>query len=505
MTASSEAQFIELFGNWEWRLDNLYYITTKEGARRKFVMNWAQRQLFRNMHYLNIILKARQLGFSTFIQIFMLDAALFNPNTHCGVIAQTRDAASGIFQRNVKFAYDNLPDEIRDAIPAKTDRAQMLQFGNGSSIEVGTSLRGGTFQYLHISEFGKICATRPDRAREIVTGALNTLAAGQIAFIESTAEGRDGAFCQMCDVAQEHARRGLPLTALDYKFHFFPWWKEPSYAIDADVVVTGRMREYFDKLRSEHGIHLTREQEAWYVKKESTQEEDMKREYPSTPEEAFEASVEGAYYAKQFHKVDEDGRIRSLSPVDGIPTHTRWDLGMNDEMCIWWFQIVGSYTHFIDFYQNSGEGLGHYAQILQERQRERGLVYGTHLWPHDGNVRILDEKGRSRRQVMANLGYAVTVVERNPSLPAGIDKVRQELGTSVFDEERCADGIRALRGYKKAWDEKNGAWLNRPVHNADSNPADAFRTGSEGRDHIRDISKPMSTRTWDQIYEDALL
>ena len=39
-------------------------------------------------------------------------------------------------------------------------------------------------------------------------------------------------------------------------------------------------------------------QMAWYVKKSDTQLEDMKREYPSTPEEAFEATVEGAYYAQ---------------------------------------------------------------------------------------------------------------------------------------------------------------------------------------------------------------
>ena len=60
-------------GNWRWRLDNLYWITGKEGKRTKFRLNWAQETLFNEMHHLNVILKARQLGFTTFIQLFMLD------------------------------------------------------------------------------------------------------------------------------------------------------------------------------------------------------------------------------------------------------------------------------------------------------------------------------------------------------------------------------------------------------------------------------------------------
>ncbi|MBY2923070.1 hypothetical protein HF265_31050 [Rhizobium leguminosarum] len=48
-----------------------------------------------------------------------------------------------------------------------------LLLGNNSSIRVGTSLRSGTLQYLHISEYGKLCAKYPDKAREVRTGALN--------------------------------------------------------------------------------------------------------------------------------------------------------------------------------------------------------------------------------------------------------------------------------------------------------------------------------------------
>jgi hypothetical protein len=86
-----------------------------------------------------------------------------------------------------------------------------------------TSLRSGTLQYLHISEYGKLCAQYADKAREVRTGALNTLQAGQVVFIESTAEGKEGYFFELCEAGQAKQRMGARLTPLDFKFHFYPW------------------------------------------------------------------------------------------------------------------------------------------------------------------------------------------------------------------------------------------------------------------------------------------
>lgn len=124
------------------------------------------------MWYCNLILKARQVGISTFVSLLFLDRCLFNSNQHAGIIAHTREDAEMLFRR-VKFAYDSLPAEIKTLRMANTDNARELQLSNGSTLRVGTSMRSSTLQYLHISEFGKICAKYPDKAREIVTGALN--------------------------------------------------------------------------------------------------------------------------------------------------------------------------------------------------------------------------------------------------------------------------------------------------------------------------------------------
>ena len=158
---------------------------------------------------------------------------------------------------------------------------------NNSSIRVGTSLRSGTLQYLQISEYGKLCAQFADKAREVRTGALNTLQAGQVVFIESTAEGKEGHFFEMCETAQAKQRMGTRLTPLDFKFHFYPWWREPTYELDPEGVVIGDdLRKYFDKLESCNGIQLSDRKRAWYSKKMRTAPE-QKREYPSTSEEVI--------------------------------------------------------------------------------------------------------------------------------------------------------------------------------------------------------------------------
>src|SRR5688500_1530060 len=216
-------------------------------------------------------------------------------------------------------------------------------------------MRSGTLQYLHVSEFGKICAQYPDKAREIVTGALNTVEANQFIVIESTAEGQDGAFYRLCQEARERAASGKPVSELDWRFHFFPWWREPAYALPRDPVPIGEeYQRYFEKLEAE-GIGLTQGQKAWYVKKDRTMEADMRREYPSTPDEAFEQALEGAYFSTQLAIATKHGRIGAF-PVDPrYLVNSFWDLGRNDLNTMWLHQFVAGHHRFVGYYENSGD------------------------------------------------------------------------------------------------------------------------------------------------------
>ena len=169
---------LELLNDPLWRINNLYWIKNAYGQREKFQLNWAQKELWEEMHECNIILKARQLGITTFCTIVFLDKVLWGENIQAGIIAHTLEDASKIFKDKLKYAFDQLHPNIRKLFKPVGDSAKELSFTHGSTIRVGTSLRSSTLQYLHISEFGKICAKYPERAREIVTGSLNTVHAG---------------------------------------------------------------------------------------------------------------------------------------------------------------------------------------------------------------------------------------------------------------------------------------------------------------------------------------
>ena len=469
---------VDQFSDWRWRLDNLYWITDKEGRRIQFKLNWAQVELFESMHYLNVILKARQLGFTTFIQIFMLDACVFNSNIRAGTIAHTLTDAQAIFQDKIKYPYDNLPEGIKSAVALQKENATELFLTNNSSIRVGTSLRSATLQYLHVSEYGKMCANYPKKAREVRTGALNTVQAGQIAFIESTAEGQEGHFYEICDKAQSKARMGTELTPLDFKFHFFPWWRSPEYELKATSAIPQEFSEYFAKLEEASGIVLSPEKQAWYVKKAENQLGDMKREYPATPEEAFEASVEGAYYAEQMAKAESEHRIGAYPHDPDYPVHTISDIGMDDANSVWLFQVLPGLVRLIGYFEEVGSGMDGMIAELEKRRDAFGYQYGAHYMPHDIRVREWTRGGLTRIEIMLaeckarGLGK-VEKVER-AYIEDRINGTRRMLAIMQFDEASCSQGIRCLKNYRKEWDEEMGVWKDRPRHDWASHGADSI-------------------------------
>jgi hypothetical protein len=213
------------------RLENLYYIVDKKGNQVPLILNWAQKELDENRWYKMIILKARQLGCTTFFAIDFLDDCFWQTNLASGIIAHRKEDAEAIFKRKVKFAYDHMPRWTREINSATNDRSGELAFKNGSTYRVSTGFRSGTNQRLLVSEFGKICCKSPDVALEIMTGSLSTVADDQIIVIESTAEGRSGYFYDMCKQAESLKEREAKLTKMDYRFFFFPWHDEPTYRL----------------------------------------------------------------------------------------------------------------------------------------------------------------------------------------------------------------------------------------------------------------------------------
>lgn len=472
-----------------WRLSNLYWITDENGRRVKFQPNSSQLEFLDNLHSRNIVLKARQLGFTTLCSLIYLDACVFNHDVRAGIIAHRVDDAKVIFRDKIKFPYDQLDEGIRNAVPASQDSADTLTFKNNSSIRVSTSMRSGTLQYLHVSEFGKICALYPEKAREVVTGTLPAVARDGFVVIESTAEGQEGAFFQMTDTARKKVAAGEGLTPLDYKFHFFPWYRDARYYLYDDRVKIGAEDErYFDRLALD-GVKLTDSQKRWYVKMLETQGGDMKREYPTTPDEAFEQALEGAYFTHQLAAAVKQGRVGAF-PIDPrTPVNTFWDLGRNDLNTIWLHQLIGGFHRFIGYYENSGEFIGHYVSWLKEWARERDVTFGDHYVPHDGDRQSLWLEGGTKG-VMDSLGFRPRIVERPKNKGDAHDAARLIFPKCQFDEQGCQTGLKRLRQYRKEWDDDRGVWKDRPRHDENSHGADAFMTFACGYQAPSDIPLP---------------
>lgn len=465
-----------------WRIRNLYWITDKQG-RKVLFKPWPEQEKFmRNLWFRNLILKARQRGFSTLIQLMMLDTCLFNDNVRADVIAQDRDTAERIFRDKIRFAYDNLPPLIRDMNPLVIERAAELVLRNNSSLHVSTSARGGTLQFLHVSEFGKICARFPDKAHEIVTGSLPAVDQNGITCIESTAQGQEGAFYDMATIAQATVAQGKPLTKLDYRFHFAAWWDADEYQIDpGGVVIAPTDHAYFLRVEARIGRDIPLARRAWYVKERDTtfagDRQKMHQEYPSYPEEAFEQSTEGVYLADQLARCRREGRITTVPYDPRFPVDTLWDLGLDDTRSIWFRQKVGLRRHFIRFIESNGEPYSYDVRRMQEF----GYVWGTHYLPHDGGHRRPGAEALlTDIDMLESLGLRnIEQVPRIDDVTRGIQQLRDDFGHYWFDETLCAEGLKHLGLYRKTWNERQATWSEWPAKNGHDHAADALRQGAQ--------------------------
>jgi len=480
-------------GDARWRITSgqLYWIMTKEneddeGAIIPFRPNVAQIELLDNLWYRNIILKARQLGFTTLIALLWLDHALFVSDQRCAMIAEDLNKASRIFRDKIVFAYDRLPAAVRNGCPVRKKTELEIEFQNNSSISVTVSARSGTIHRLHVSEFGKICSSHPLKAEEIITGSLPAVPLNGIAVIESTAKGQDGEFYRMTQRAKALADAKTELTQRDYRLHFYPWHRDPNYRLDpAQVVVTPTDKAYFDGAEQRLGITLSDAQRAWYIKTRdadfSGDPHKMWQEYPTDIDEPFKVAIEGAYFAFQLSRARADGRITRVPHRDGIPVNSFWDIGASDGTAIWLHQQVGALDHFIAFIEGWDKPYDWFVREMQDL----GYVWGQHFLPHDAEQRRQQASSvSSPLDALSSLQptWEFVVVPRVLELQHGIQIVRKHFGSAWFDETYCEAGIAHLGMYRKDWNQRVGAWTDRPVKDEHTEAADSFRQWAQAKE-----------------------
>lgn len=474
-----------------WRLTNLYWIQNKEGLAVKFDPNEAQRKFLLEMWFRNVVPKARQRGFSTLIQILMLDTCLFKPGTMAAVIAQDEDTAKQIRNTKIKFAWDRLPAFVKEMIPLIVDNITELQWGNGSTMLLATSVRGGTVHFLHISELGKIVQAAPTKVEEIQQGSIPAVPPTGILVIESTVEGPHGLFADFCRTAQAHQDAGRELTQLDFKLHFASWWDAPEYRMDPrHVVVSPQLNAYFERVEAKISRPIDAWSRAWYAKTlESTFAHDqskMNRQYPSFLEEAFEVSADGLWLAKDMANARRTGRIGKIPLLPGYPVNTFWDIGTDDATSIWLHQRVGMMDNFVGYIDGSGEPPSFYIRALEEIRANKHFVWGKHYLPHDGSARRINaEVLKTYADMIAELGFTdIEIVPRTQDLNRAIDGMREEFTRYQFDEEACAEGIKHLDGFSKAWNQTMQIWTGGIMKNGHQHAADALRQKSQAEEAL---------------------
>ena len=482
-TEKTQTNLVQLIKSRTWRLNNLYHIRPKEGSSLiPFRLNWSQKELYNNIWNRVVVLKARQLGVTTFFAVLFLDDCLFNPNREAGIIADTRENAEEIFRTKVKDVWDNVAKDIpalreliHDTIKLESEQGKRLIFSNGSAFRVSTSMRSGTLSQLLITEYGKICAKEPEKAREVRTGSIETLPRDALLAIESTAMGNEGDFFTKCRDAELATISQKELTTMDYRFFFFPWYKEKAYKLETTAQLTPDVVDYFKKQEAELKYKFTKAQQSWYAKKVAELGDDVKREYPTTAKEAFEQSIEGAYLSRHLQLAYLEQRVTTVPYIRSSPVHTSWDLGINDTTCIWFFQVHRDTIRFIDYYENSDEGLSHYINLLKTKDYN----YGKHLAPHDIEVRDFTI-GKTRKEFAREQGLMFDTVPRPADVMDKIESVRNLFPQFYFDENKCSRGLTCLKNYRKEWDDKNGCYKNRPLHNWASHGFDSLSTCSLG-------------------------
>ncbi len=191
-------------------------------------------------------------------------------------------------------------------------------------------------------------------------------------------------------------------------------------------------------------------------------------QYEQEFECSFEAAILGAYFGKEMAEAERAGRITNVEPIEA-PVNTAWDLGIGDSTAVWFWQVAGSEIRVVDYYENHGFGLDHYAKVIAGKP----YAHGQDWVPHDAMVRELGT-GRTRVETMKELGLKPCLVPGH-KLMDGINAARLTFPRIWFNGVRCASGLESLRQYRADYDEKTKAFRDQPKHDWTSHGADAFR------------------------------
>lgn len=173
-----------------------------------------------------------------------------------------------------------------------------------------------------------------------------------------------------------------------------------------------------------------------------------------------EPIIEGVIFNEELKKAREEGRITEVPYDPRYPVYTYWDIG-RDATPILFFQIIGHAWHMIDFYEASGQGFSHYAQVLRDKSEKLGYWYGQHFGPHD--LRKTDMNNETIWKIAESHGIVFSIVER-ATTPDGIEAAKSKFPRLKIDAEKCAKYIQRISAFRREYDEDKQVFKDNYVH-----------------------------------------
>lgn len=423
---------------------------------------------------------------STFSILLLLDTAIFNPTTAAGIVSYSLEHAQHIFKRIIGHALDSLPKWIKGLVKTPQRSAREISFDNGSFLRVDTTLRGGAYQIILVSEFGKTCARNPIKAEEVVTGTLQAISPTSTVIIESTGEGNSGFYADM--VNQAVIRGNDDLSNQEYKLFFFPWYSDPLYVQQKEQDVPVETTDYFNKLEKDFSITLSKYQRNWYIFQRDLLGDKMRQEFPSTVSEAFVTSSDAYYFQRAIEEAYNDNRMLSINPYDALcPVFVSMDIGVNDLTVMVFFQVVHGEIRIIDFYSDNSKGVDFYARFLLQDKR---YLYHTIFLPHDAkrrdNIIVENSYEREFRKLFSGTDTRFVVLKQTDK-NINISNAKNKFARCVFNIGRVKPLVEMLSKYRKKWSEMYGKYLDEPYHDKASDFADSYIYAMQAVTHIETI------------------
>ncbi len=310
----------------ETSLLNVFKIQTKQATSIYFNHNRIQRHYEQRKTKRDIVLKARQHGFTTYVQLSFLHKCILNENVNCLTVSDTVPHAVDIFNK-IHYAIKNLPDWMIEELMLDTKNVRRISFGlNDSALSVSTSGRSGTLHGLHISEFAFM---RQQQKDEVMEGSLQALTSNGSCVIESTANGMED-FYALYTASKE--------GQTEWKAHFYPWHWNDDYQRQAPE--QQEWKEMYKEEAKKHGLRadiqdefkLSDSQLFWYYNKARTLKKAIREEFPTTDLEAFLSTGRNVFSLSILQKLKPRFHAKTYKQVkifEEVQSNEKYTIGID--------------------------------------------------------------------------------------------------------------------------------------------------------------------------------